>query len=112
MINMYNCKFIIYRWYLRAKLGVGLLSGKYSAPKSEKDDEGRQGIAPRMFKHLIGRGHAGFMSNRQQDAQEFILHLINILDVNQRSSLTVIHNANIVRIFARWKQNISNPNIQ
>lgn len=34
-----------------------------------------------MFKNLIGRGHPGFSSNRQQDAQEFILHLINILDV-------------------------------
>lgn len=65
----------------RAKLGVGLLSGKYSQPpEAEKNDE-CQGVSPRMFKNLIGRGHAGFSSNRQQDAQEFILHLINILEV-------------------------------
>ncbi|KAK0162621.1 hypothetical protein PV327_006386 [Microctonus hyperodae] len=66
-----------------AKLGAGLLSGKYSTkPKCEKDevDEGQQGIAPRMFKNLIGRGHPGFSSNHQQDAQEFFLHLLNLLD--------------------------------
>lgn len=68
--------------YFRSKLGVGLLSGKYSVqPKSNTEDESRQGIPPRMFKTLIGRGHPGFSSNRQQDAQEFFLQLINILDV-------------------------------
>jgi uncharacterized UBP type Zn finger protein len=64
----------------RAKLGVGLLSGKYSQPP-KSDEESRQGIPPRMFKVLIGRGHADFFSNRQQDAQEFFLYLINILNV-------------------------------
>ncbi|XP_023247386.1 ubiquitin carboxyl-terminal hydrolase 5 isoform X2 [Copidosoma floridanum] len=72
-----------------AKLGNGLLSGKYSQPpdESNKNDDGRQGISPRMFKNLIGRGHPGFMSNRQQDAQEFLLHLINALDRNSRHQL-------------------------
>lgn len=67
----------------RAKLGVGLLSGKYSEQpsKSGTDDEWRQGIPPRMFKVLIGREHPGFFSNRQQDAQEFLLFLINLLNV-------------------------------
>ncbi|KMQ97752.1 ubiquitin carboxyl-terminal hydrolase 5 [Lasius niger] len=66
-----------------AKLGFGLLSGKYSEPpsKSSTDDELQQGIPPRMFKVLIGRGHPGFFSNRQQDAQEFLLYLINLLNV-------------------------------
>ncbi|XP_012057179.1 PREDICTED: ubiquitin carboxyl-terminal hydrolase 5 [Atta cephalotes] len=69
-----------------AKLGIGLLSGKYSdqPSKSCTDDESRQGIPPRMFKVLIGRGHAGFFSNRQQDAQEFLLYLINLLSRNNR----------------------------
>ena len=34
-----------------------------------------------MFKNLIGRGHAEFSSKRQQDAQEFLLHLINTIEV-------------------------------
>lgn len=40
------------------------------------------GIAPRMFKALVGRGHPEFSTNRQQDAQEFLLHFINMVEVN------------------------------
>lgn len=67
-----------------AKLGVGLLSGKYSEPPKKEGDEPNQGISPRMFKTLVGRGHQDFCSNRQQDAQEFFLHLINLLEQNSR----------------------------
>ncbi|XP_071869178.1 ubiquitin specific protease 5 [Bombus fervidus] len=67
------------------KLGVGLLCGKYSVPPDTNNEhESRQGIPPRMFKTLVGRGHAGFSSNRQQDAQEFFLHIINIIDRHSR----------------------------
>nr|XP_031833374.1 ubiquitin carboxyl-terminal hydrolase 5 [Nomia melanderi] len=68
-----------------AKLGIGLLSGKYSLPPStNNEDESRQGIPPRMFKTLVSRGHPVFSSNRQQDAQEFILHIINVIDRHSR----------------------------
>ncbi|XP_012275287.1 ubiquitin carboxyl-terminal hydrolase 5 [Orussus abietinus] len=68
-----------------AKLGVGLLSGKYSVPPPENSKEySCPGISPRMFKTLIGRRHPGFSSNRQQDAHEFFLHVINLLDRNSR----------------------------
>uniref|UniRef100_A0A673BLR4 Ubiquitin carboxyl-terminal hydrolase n=1 Tax=Sphaeramia orbicularis TaxID=375764 RepID=A0A673BLR4_9TELE len=43
------------------------------------------GIAPRMFKALVGRGHPEFSTNRQQDAQEFLLHFINMVERNCRS---------------------------
>lgn len=39
------------------------------------------GIAPQMFKALVGRGHPEFSTNRQQDAQEFLLHFINMVEV-------------------------------
>ncbi|XP_009985784.1 PREDICTED: ubiquitin carboxyl-terminal hydrolase 13 [Tauraco erythrolophus] len=75
-----------------AKLGHGLLSGQYSKPpmKSElieqvmKEEHKPQhnGISPRMFKALISKGHTEFSSNRQQDAQEFFLHLINLVERN------------------------------
>uniref|UniRef100_A0AAQ4S7B1 Ubiquitin carboxyl-terminal hydrolase n=1 Tax=Gasterosteus aculeatus aculeatus TaxID=481459 RepID=A0AAQ4S7B1_GASAC len=79
--------------YHRAKLGYGLLSGEYSKPAPDPADEngaseprGDQiGIAPRMFKALVGRGHAEFSTNRQQDAQEFLLHFINMVERNCRS---------------------------
>ncbi|NWX53508.1 UBP13 hydrolase, partial [Promerops cafer] len=75
-----------------AKLGHGLLSGQYSKPptKSElieqvmKEEHKPQhnGISPRMFKAFISKGHPEFSSNRQQDAQEFFLHLINLVERN------------------------------
>lgn len=39
------------------------------------------GIAPRMFKALVGWGHPEFSTNRQQDAQEYLLHFINMVEV-------------------------------
>lgn len=39
------------------------------------------GIKPHMFKNLIGQGHPEFSTKKQQDAQEFFLHLISILEV-------------------------------
>ncbi|KAM6994599.1 ubiquitin carboxyl-terminal hydrolase 5 isoform 1-T1 [Tautogolabrus adspersus] len=76
-----------------AKLGYGLLSGEYSKPSPDPGDEngaseprGDQiGIAPQMFKALVGRGHTEFSTNRQQDAQEFLLHFINMVERNCRS---------------------------
>ncbi|KAK3551118.1 hypothetical protein QTP70_014016 [Hemibagrus guttatus] len=77
-----------------AKLGYGLLSGEYSKPAPDPGDDpsasseprGDQvGIAPRMFKALVGRGHPEFSTNRQQDAQEFFLHFINMVERNCRS---------------------------
>ncbi|NWQ62998.1 UBP13 hydrolase, partial [Neopipo cinnamomea] len=75
-----------------AKLGHGLLSGQYSKPpmKSELIEQvmkeehkpQRNGISPRMFKAFISKGHPEFSSNRQQDAQEFFLHLINLVERN------------------------------
>jgi len=40
------------------------------------------GISPTMFKNLIGKNHQDFSSKSQQDAQEFFLHLVNVLDVS------------------------------
>ncbi|NXY15931.1 UBP13 hydrolase, partial [Atrichornis clamosus] len=75
-----------------AKLGHGLLSGQYSKPpvKSELIEQvmkeehkpRHNGISPRMFKAFISKGHPEFSSNRQQDAQEFFLHLINLVERN------------------------------
>ncbi|KAI1891586.1 hypothetical protein AGOR_G00145310 [Albula goreensis] len=83
-----------------AKLGHGLLSGQHSKPpvKSELIEqvmkEERQvlvwhqqkGISPRMFKTLVSKGHPEFSSNRQQDAHEFLLHMINLVERNSAGS--------------------------
>ncbi|XP_059811489.1 ubiquitin carboxyl-terminal hydrolase 5 isoform X1 [Hypanus sabinus] len=78
-----------------AKLGWGLMSGEHSqAPPEGEDGEteadqvqpGPEGIAPRMFKSLVGKGHPEFSTSRQQDAQEFFLHFVNMVERNCRSS--------------------------
>uniref|UniRef100_A0A8B9FQ50 Ubiquitin carboxyl-terminal hydrolase n=1 Tax=Amazona collaria TaxID=241587 RepID=A0A8B9FQ50_9PSIT len=40
------------------------------------------GISPQMFKAFISKGHPEFSSSRQQDALEFFLHLINLVERN------------------------------
>nr|XP_039271949.1 ubiquitin carboxyl-terminal hydrolase 5-like [Styela clava] len=67
-----------------SKLLSGLSSGDYS--KSPKDDKTvpNNGISPGSFKRLVGRGHPEFSSNRQQDAQEFLLHLLCLIERNSR----------------------------
>lgn len=73
----------------RAKLGVGLLSGKYSVPPptgSPVDADGL-GISPSMFKNLIGKGHSEFSTKKQQDAQEFFLHVLNLVERSSRNEM-------------------------
>lgn len=75
-----------------SKVASSLLSGKYSSPtppepdtptlpsktnKTERDD-GLVVVTPRMFKHLVGHGHSEFSSGRQQDAAEYMQHLLEV----------------------------------
>lgn len=39
-----------------------------------------------MFKAFVSKSHPEFSSNRQQDAQEFFLHLVNLVEVSSPSS--------------------------
>uniref|UniRef100_A0A7N8XVP1 Ubiquitin carboxyl-terminal hydrolase n=1 Tax=Mastacembelus armatus TaxID=205130 RepID=A0A7N8XVP1_9TELE len=42
----------------------------------------QKGVSPRMLKSLVSRGHPEFSSNRQQDAHEFLLHVVNLVERN------------------------------
>ncbi|KAJ3016522.1 hypothetical protein HKX48_003997 [Thoreauomyces humboldtii] len=76
-----------------AKMADGLLSGRYSVPiepdaTSEPDEpqvRGQDGIAPSMFKDLVGKGHPEFSTMRQQDAQEFFQHLTSLVEQKERA---------------------------
>jgi len=76
------------------KLADGILSGRYSMPDqnivpSQSEDSEVQhpkGLNPAMFKHLVGRGHEEFSTMRQQDAFEFLLHLLKLINVSNSSS--------------------------
>jgi ubiquitin carboxyl-terminal hydrolase 5/13 len=68
------------------KVADGLLSGRYSHPESDiaaseytPEIPHQKGLAPSMLKHLVGRGHDEFSTMRQQDAFEFLLHLLKLV---------------------------------
>lgn len=75
------------------KLADGLLSGRYSRPDSRvilsasiPEVAHQKGLAPAMFKYLIGQGHEEFATMRQQDAFEFLLHLFKSVSLSKHTS--------------------------
>ncbi|XP_075164281.1 ubiquitin specific protease 5 [Haematobia irritans] len=73
-----------------AKLGNGLWSGKYSSIAENSLDSESTGISPAMFKNLIGKGHVDFGTKQQQDAYDFYLHFINLMERNSRNQFNPI----------------------
>ncbi|KAK9461210.1 uncharacterized protein V1516DRAFT_675289 [Lipomyces oligophaga] len=59
------------------KLAFGLLSGRYSVPENEGF---QKGIPPVQFKKLVGKDHVEFSTMRQQDAFEYLLHLLQFMN--------------------------------
>ena len=52
--------------------------------EKEEMDIYQDGIRPQSFKNFIGKGHDEFSSGRQQDAQEYIQHLFDVVDKEER----------------------------
>eukprot|EP01041_Mallomonas_annulata_P000535 gene535-1023_t len=80
-----------------AKVAHAILSNKYIPPlKSNNNDNNKKHessilekyvIAPRMFKHVVGKGHKEFSSSKQQDASEYFQYLLQILERAEKSNL-------------------------
>lgn len=68
-------------------MGTGLLSGKYSVTPSKELQDEDQGISAQMFKTLVGKGHPEFSTKKQQDAQEFFSHILNLVERSSRNEL-------------------------
>ena len=66
------------------KLASALTSGAYALPKEELDSDEptnpKYRIAPRMFKHLVGKDHVDFKTAQQQDAAQFLQYLLEQVD--------------------------------
>ncbi|KAF4121487.1 ubiquitin carboxyl-terminal hydrolase 5/13 [Geosmithia morbida] len=75
------------------KIADGLLSGRYAkidpSIHADIDTQHQKGIAPAMLKHLIGRGHEEFSTMRQQDALEFLQHILKIITRSQHTGQDV-----------------------
>jgi ubiquitin carboxyl-terminal hydrolase 5/13 len=78
------------------KLFSSLTSSEYARTSEELSDETQkkqdlrglaEGLAPRMFKRLIGEGHAEFSTARQQDAREFFEHCLEKFDKWQKDGV-------------------------
>ncbi|ORC93459.1 putative ubiquitin hydrolase [Trypanosoma theileri] len=65
--NPYNC-----RTCQTERVASGLLSGEFS----KKDNERNNGITAREFKRVFAHTHPDFSSAEQQDAQEYMLYLL------------------------------------
>ena len=71
------------------KIADGLLSGRY-ARISHHSKSGDQAatvvsqIRPVPFKTLLGRGDPEFSTMKQQDAEEFLIHLLDMLRREKR----------------------------
>lgn len=71
-----------------SKVAEALLTDKY-VPQGEEDDVlEKYVVAPRMLKSVVSKGHRDFSSNRQQDASEYLQHLLNAMEKAERVGLS------------------------
>ncbi|RMZ92386.1 hypothetical protein DV736_g394, partial [Chaetothyriales sp. CBS 134916] len=77
------------------KLADGLLSGRYSHPDrtaltefDSPEASHQRGLGPAMFKSVIGKGHEEFSTMRQNDAFEFLQHMIKRIRISNSSNST------------------------
>lgn len=83
-----------------AKLGSGLLGSTAASAGGVPADAAAEEtcVAPRMLKMLVGRGHPDFSSARQQDAQEYMQHLLELLARAERASPARLGGAALPRL--------------
>ncbi|GKY96919.1 hypothetical protein MPSEU_000650800 [Mayamaea pseudoterrestris] len=68
------------------KIACALTSGAFALPVDQAESEDgattnpKYRLAPRMFKHLIGKDHVDFCTAQQQDAAQFFQYLLEKLD--------------------------------
>ncbi len=66
------------------KVVTGLNSGRYSPPSAPPYNFYCDEVIPRLFKHLVGRNHQEFSTTRQQDAAEYIVHLLHLMELSDK----------------------------
>lgn len=73
-----------------AKFGQGLNSDRYSSiPEDKGNGEAEVNeicVRPNTFKSLVGRDHYEFSSSRQQDAAEYLSHMLEQLTKSERNA--------------------------
>lgn len=77
------------------KVAHGIHSGEYGVIRSEEIEvpltgektttQYQDGIKPYMFRSIVGKGHQEFATNRQQDAMEYLIHLLSFMGKNEKN---------------------------
>lgn len=67
------------------KVACALTSGSFAEPITDDKDKDsstdpKYRLAPRMFKHIIGKDHVEFRTGQQQDAAQFLQHMLEHVD--------------------------------
>lgn len=70
-----------------AKVAVALVTDRYvHAPVPEGEKQPEDTVAPTRLRNLVGRGHAEFSTSKQQDALEYLQHLLSAIRRSERNS--------------------------
>lgn len=75
-----------------AKLAYGLLSGEYS--QIDATTQTQKGIQPKSFKHFVCGNDRNFSTKRQQDAHEFFLFLMDLVERNDKDCRSFVEEDN------------------
>lgn len=78
-IGLYNGKHSVQKW----TNPIEIEPGKFTDPQEYQD-----GIRPEMFKLVMGKGHAEFSSPHQQDAFEYLQHLLTLTERAEKANGT------------------------
>lgn len=73
------------------KVACALTSGAFAKPLPEKEEndgttDPKYRLAPRMFKHVIGKDHVDFRTGQQQDAAQFFQYMLEKVDREELAS--------------------------
>ena len=69
-----------------AKFAYGLYSPHYSVKPTNDQPVEQKGIRPTSFKSLVGRNHPEFSTKRQQDAHEFFLYVMDLIEKSHKKN--------------------------
>uniref|UniRef100_H2ZM55 Ubiquitin carboxyl-terminal hydrolase n=1 Tax=Ciona savignyi TaxID=51511 RepID=H2ZM55_CIOSA len=63
------------------KLGLAMYSPEIIQTGNSAHEEMTScSVTPRTMKRIVGKGHVEFSTNRQQDAHEFLLHVLSVIE--------------------------------
>jgi len=68
------------------KVGLALYSPVKDTGSEIEEEISRPRVWPARLKRIIGKNHPEFATNRQQDAHEYFLHLMSIIDRNEHKN--------------------------